>query len=184
MCEILVLLFIVHFHIFRKLRIRAKLYRAQNVFFLSPIRLTLMSVCIKNTFLCLYVKCPFCCQILNKIWACEGILDTIFLLPGRMKHSQPCELLYWCFCWICPTTSVIIQIWQIRWPVQPNMYVLFCHISRADLLITRNKYFRIKVVEKMKHAFTSRICLSTFPFLGNYTEWTLPLAFRTCSHHN
>lgn len=69
---------------------------------LSPIRLNLMFVCIKNTYVCCYVKCPFCCPMLNKISACKEILNKFTMLPvGMEQHSQPsmdyCELLYWCF---------------------------------------------------------------------------------------
>ena len=137
---------------------------------LTPICLTLVSVCIKKTFVCFYVKCPFCCPMLNKIWACEEILDKLSMLPlGMKQHSQPsmnCELVYWCFCWNL-SYYFRYQTGQI-WRPTKDIRAFLSHIQ-SWYLITR-KIIRTKVAREEWITLISRMCLATFPFLGNYTE--------------
>jgi len=141
-------------------------------------------------YLCVFLrKCTVWCPMLNKIWKRNEILHKNLLLPVRMKqHSQPsmdyCELLYWCFGWNLShhfwyhsdwTNLVTNSTKDIRgflshfrsWSFDYEEYIIRSKIGREEWI-----------------TLMSRTYLSTFPFLGKYTKWTLQVAFRNCIHHN
>lgn len=123
---------------------------------LPPVRLTLMSVCIIR--MCVYVKCPFCCPILRSERVRKFRINfSCWMYAWNNIRNRQCIIVNCytgAFVGICPTTTGIIRIGQIWWPIQPKTYVPFFHISRTDLLITRNRLLGLKLVEKNE----SRLC--------------------------